>query len=367
MESQTLTNFSQSKEPDTVRSTDTVASTGARVIAVQANLVTIEAAEAAQRPLTKNEVVCIVPRRETAHYQERLKAEVLRVRGREADAQVFESTRGVGVGDRAEQTGELLSVTLGPGLLGRVYDGLQNSLPDLSASYGNFLPRGVIAPALDLKKKWSFTPKAHVADRLKAGDTIGTVPEGRYTHKIMVPFDIAGEVEVTWIQEGNFAVDSPVARVRDHRGDEKALTMQQTWPVRRALPQKLLEQRHSERLYPDKPLVTTQRIIDHLLSDRPRRDRMHPGAVRRRQDRPAESDLTALGSRHRGRGRLRGTRRRGSGNHFRISKTHRPQDGRLVDGTHHYHLQHFFNACGSTGSLHLYRHHAGGILPADGI
>jgi V/A-type H+-transporting ATPase subunit A len=262
MESQTLTNYSHGQQPDTVASTDSVASTCARVIAVQANLVTIEAAESAQRPLTKNEVVCIVPQREITQYQERLKAEVLRVRGREADAQVFESTRGVGVGDRAEQTGELLSVTLGPGLLGRVYDGLQNSLPDLSASYGNFLPRGVIAPALDLQKKWSFTPKAHVADRLKAGDTIGTVPEGRYTHKIMVPFDITGEVEVTWIQEGNFAVDSPVARVRDHHGDERALTMQQTWPVRRALTQKLLEQRHSERLYPDKPLVTTQRIID---------------------------------------------------------------------------------------------------------
>jgi V/A-type H+/Na+-transporting ATPase subunit A len=267
MESETLTNSSQIKQPEPAASTgsrqpESVASTGARVISVQANLVTIEVAEAAQRPLTKNEVVCIVPHRETTQYQERLKAEVLRVRGREADAQVFESTRGVGVGDRAEQTGELLSVTLGPGLLGRIYDGLQNSLPDLSAGYGNFLPRGVIAPPLDLQKKWSFTPKAQVGDRLKAGDTIGTVPEGRYTHKIMVPFDIAGEVELTWIQAGNFTIDSPIARVRDHRGDETVLTMQQNWPVRRALPQKLLEQRYSERLYPDKPLVTTQRIID---------------------------------------------------------------------------------------------------------
>jgi len=77
-----------------------------------------------------------------------------------------------------------------------------------------------------------------------------------------LPSFVVGEVEVTWIQAGNITVDSPVARVRDHRGDEKALSMQQTCPVRRALPQKLLEQRHSERLYPDKPLVTTQRIID---------------------------------------------------------------------------------------------------------
>ncbi len=256
MESENLTNSSQREQ------SKTEPSAGARVIAVQANLVTIEAVEVGHHPLTKNEVVCILPQRETTPYQERLKAEVLRVRGREADAQVFESTRGVGIGDRVEQTGELLSVTLGPGLLGRVYDGLQNSLPDLSAAYGNFLPRGVIAPALDLQKKWSFTPKAHVADLMRAGDTIGTVPEGRYTHKIMVPFDTAGEVELIWVQAGNFTVDSPVARVRDHHGDEKALTMQQTWPVRRALPQTLLEQRHSERLYPDRPLVTTQRIID---------------------------------------------------------------------------------------------------------
>src|SRR5260370_8035193 len=175
METETLTKYSERKQPGNV------GSTGGRVIAVQANLVTIEVAEAAQRPLTKNEVVCIVPQRETTQYQERLKAEVLRVRGREADAQVFESTRGVGVGDRAEQTGEVLSVTLVPGLLGRVYDGLQNSLPGLSSSYANFPPRGALGPAVALKKKWSFTPKARVADRLKAGDTIRTLPDGRYT------------------------------------------------------------------------------------------------------------------------------------------------------------------------------------------
>lgn len=134
MESVNLTNSSQREQRKTEPSA------GPRVIAVQANLVTIEAAEGGHSPLTKNEVVCIIPQRETTRYQERLKAEVLRVRGREADAQVFESTRGVGVGDRAEQTGQLLSVTLGPGLLGRVYDGLQNSLPDLSVTYGNFLP-----------------------------------------------------------------------------------------------------------------------------------------------------------------------------------------------------------------------------------
>ena len=111
MESETLTTSSSpAKQPEPVASAGikqpgSVASTGARVISVQENLVTIEVAEDAQQdPLIKNEVVCILPQRETVQYQERLKAEVLRVRGREADAQVFESTRGVGVGDRAEQT-----------------------------------------------------------------------------------------------------------------------------------------------------------------------------------------------------------------------------------------------------------------------
>jgi V/A-type H+-transporting ATPase subunit A len=256
MESATLENSSQPKQ------VDLEPPAGAQIIAVQADLVTIKATGTKQTPLIKNEVVYIVPRRQTSTYTERLKAELLRVRGTEADAQVFENTRGVGIGDPVEQTGELLSVTLGPGLLGRVYDGLQNPLPDLAAVYGNFLPRGVAAAALDLEKKWTFTPSSRTGDRLVAGNTIGTVPEARYTHKIMIPFDQIGEVELTWIQAGNFGVNTPIARIRDHRGDERALTMQQTWPVRRPLPQQLLDQRHSERLYPDRPLITTQRIID---------------------------------------------------------------------------------------------------------
>ncbi len=234
----------------------------ARVVAVQEALVTIEVAESNSRPLTKNEVVYICPQRQTAGYVEKLKAEVLRVRGREADAQVFESTVGVGIGDPVEQTGQLLSVTLGPGLLGQIYDGLQNPLENLAVAHGNFLPRGVYSDALDLHKKWAFTPKVQIGDRLKAGDTLGTVPEGRYTHKIMVPFDQDGEVEVTWIQQGNFTVDTPVARIKLPNGRERSLTLTQEAPVRRALSQKLLEKRYSERLYPDEPMITTQRIVD---------------------------------------------------------------------------------------------------------
>jgi V/A-type H+-transporting ATPase subunit A len=237
----------------------------ARVVAVQEDLVTIQMAKSNPRPLVKNEVVYICPQRQSEGRTEKLKAEVLRVRGQEADAQVFESTRGVGIGDPVEQTGELLSVTLGPGLLSQVYDGLQNPLEELAAGYGNFLPRGAYVSPLDQEKKWSFVPKVEFGSRLKAGDTIGTVQEGRFTHKIMIPFNEPEEVTVTWIQQGNFTVDTPIARIKDRSGREWSLTLTQQWPVRRSLPGQLLEKRFSERLYPEEPMITTQRIIDTFL------------------------------------------------------------------------------------------------------
>ncbi len=237
----------------------------ARVVAVQEDLVTIEMAESDARPLVKNEVIYICPQRESDGRTEKLKAEVLRVRGRQADAQVYESTRGVGIGDPVEQTGQLLSVTLGPGLLSQVYDGLQNPLAEIASDYGTFLPRGVYVSALDPQKKWSFIPTAKFGDRLKAGDAIGTVQEGRFTHKIMIPFDEPTEVTVDWIQQGNFTIDTAIARIRDDNGKERSLTLTQQWSVRRPLPEQLLEKRFSERLYPQEPLITTQRIIDTFL------------------------------------------------------------------------------------------------------
>jgi V/A-type H+-transporting ATPase subunit A len=237
----------------------------ARVVAVQEDLVTIEMASSDACPLVKNEVIYICPQRESNGRTEKLKAEVLRVRGRQADAQVYESTRGVGIGDPVEQTGKLLSVTLGPGLLSQVYDGLQNPLAEIASGYGTFLPRGVYVSALDPQKKWSFVPTVQIGDRLKAGDPIGTVQEGRFTHKIMIPFDEPGEVTVDWIQQGSFTVDLPIARIADNSGRKRSLSLSQQWPVRRALPQYLLEKRCCERLYPEEPMITTQRIIDTFL------------------------------------------------------------------------------------------------------
>ena len=234
-------------------------------MAVQDDLVTIQMAQTRPRPLLKNEVIYICLPNRGGERQEKLKAEVLRVRGRLADAQVFESTKGVGIGDTVEQTGEQLSVTLGPGLLSQVYDGLQNPLAQLAAGYGTFLPRGADVSPLDTEKKWSFQQKAKIGDTLHAGDVIGTVQEGRFSHKIMVPFDQQGVVSLDWIQQGSFTINTAVARIRDGSGTQRSLTLTQQWPVRRALPQALLETNRCERLYPQEPIITTQRIIDTFL------------------------------------------------------------------------------------------------------
>jgi len=231
----------------------------AKVVAVQQGLVTIELdVDDSSGTLMKNEVVLVCPK----DTDEKLKAEVLRVKGRTAEAQVYEETRGVAVGDPVEQTGDMLSVELGPGLLGQVYDGLQNPLEMIAVEHGFFLPRGVELPPLDSGARWPFTPGAEVGQRVHAGDVLGTVQEGRFTHKIMVPFDESGDLELTWIQGGSFPVHTPVARLRDESGVERSLTMTQRWPVRRALPDALLRHKYCERLYPSEPMVTTQRLID---------------------------------------------------------------------------------------------------------
>ena len=235
------------------------------VVAVQDDLVTFQMAETNPKPLLKNEVVYICPQRQNGDYEEKLKAEVLRVRGNMADAQVFETTKGVGIGDPVEQTGTMLSVSLGPGLLTQVYDGLQNPLSELASSYGTFLPVGGSVSPLDTQKKWSFQPKAEIGATLKAGDVIGTVQEGRFTHKIMIPFDEPGEVNVEWIQQGSFTVDTAVARIADRNGQVRSVTLTQQWPVRRPVAQHLLDHRFSERLYPQEPMITTQRIVDTFL------------------------------------------------------------------------------------------------------
>ncbi|MGQ3673455.1 V-type ATP synthase subunit A [Xanthobacter sp. TB0136] len=238
------------------RSPDEITAT---IVAVQEDIVRLRLVDPEQGRLMKNEVVYIRPARAP---NERLKAEVLRVIGDEADAQVYESTAGVGLGDGVEQTGRLLSIRLGPGMLGQVYDGLQNPLEILAQGHGTFLPRGVAAPGLDPSEKWSFTALKRVGDKVRAGDAIGTVPEGPITHKIMVPFDLDEDWTVDWIRNDTVTVDEPVARITTASGAERTLSLAQEWAVRRTLPRLQLRNGLSTRLYPSEPMITTQRIID---------------------------------------------------------------------------------------------------------
>jgi V/A-type H+-transporting ATPase subunit A len=191
-----------------------------------------------------------------------LKGEVLRVHGRRADLQIFEETQGVRVGDRVELTTQMLSATLGPGLLGMIYDGLQNPLKALAERDGFFLVRGKAVFPLDLARKWTFVPSRKPGERLRAGDVIGTVSEHRFTHKIMIPFAEPGDVELCDIEGGDFTVAEPVAHIINAVGRQRAVTLAQEWPVRRPLPERLLRRGLCERRYPVAPLSTTIRLID---------------------------------------------------------------------------------------------------------
>ncbi len=226
----------------------------ASVVGVKESLITIQIDE--ETAIAKNEVgyVCVG--------EKRLKAEVMRVRGREADMQVFEDTEGVSVGDTVEMTGEMLSIALGPGLLGEVFDGLQNPLHALADKYGFFLPHGVEVYPFNKEKKWPFKALVEKGAKRLPGEVIGTVQEGSFQHKIMVPFDEKDQVEVTWIREGDYKLTESVAHLRRKDGTERKITLVQRWPVRRPVAGQMLDKRFCERLYPTEPLTTTTRIID---------------------------------------------------------------------------------------------------------
>lgn len=219
------------------------------VVSVNGNMVNVEFTGA----ITKNEVGYIILG------NTRLKSEVIRINSNIASLQVYEMTGGVAVGDEVEFTGELLSAELGPGLLTQIYDGLQNPLPQLAEECGFFLQRGVYLTAIP-DKNWDFTPVCKVGDTVVAGDTLGTVPEGVFTHKIMVPFDLLGEWKVVSIvKSGNYNVRSTIATIENENGVKKDLSMVFEWPVKKAI------KCYEERLRPDETMVTKIRLIDTFL------------------------------------------------------------------------------------------------------
>ncbi|MEF2920779.1 MAG: V-type ATP synthase subunit A [Acutalibacteraceae bacterium] len=221
-----------------------------KVVSINGNLVSVEF----DGNVSMNEI-CYVKIDDTA-----LKSEVIRIKGNVAQIQVYEMTGGIKYGDLVEFTGEMLSAELGPGLLGQIYDGLQNPLPALAEKAGWFLERGNYADGLNSEKKWKFTPTVKVGDTLSAGEYIGTVPEGAFTHKIFLPFYLLGNYTVKSIaKKGEYTIKDTIAIVSDQRGREIKITMSFKWPVKRAI------RCYSERLAPVETMETKVRLVDSFF------------------------------------------------------------------------------------------------------
>ena len=187
---------------------------------------------------------------------EHLIGEIIEMHGDKASVQVYEETSGIGTGEKVVSTGEPMSVELGPGLIGSIYDGIQRPLDDIMKVAGNNLKRGVEVPSLKRELKWNFVPCVKVGDAVGEGDVIGTVRETDIVlHKIMVPNGLKGTIKS--IEAGEYTVTDTVAVLLTDKG-EKPLTLMQKWPVRRGRPYK-------RKLSPEKPLITGQRVIDCMF------------------------------------------------------------------------------------------------------
>lgn len=214
------------------------------VTGIVSNLVTV----LTDGPVAENEL-CFIKLGDT-----RLMAEVIKVNGPSAMVQVFESTRGLKNGDTVEFEGRMLEITLGPGLLSSVYDGLQN---DLTTMEGVFLKRGEYTDPLDRKKLWNFTPIAKAGDKVIAADWLGEVKEGWLPHKIMVPFSFKGEYTVKSVAPaGQYNVDHEIAVLTNAEGEDVSVTMTQKWPVKVAV------KAYREKPRPEKIMETGVRVID---------------------------------------------------------------------------------------------------------
>ncbi|MCR5070757.1 MAG: V-type ATP synthase subunit A [Bacteroidales bacterium] len=219
-------------------------STKGKVTGIVSNLVTV----AVDGPVAENELCYI------SVGSEKLLAEVIKVNGEKASVQVFESTRGLKNGNDVEFLGKMLEVTLGPGLLSGIYDGLQNNLQTMT---GVFLKRGEYTDPLDRKALWAFTPLAKPGDRVVAADWLGEVKEGWLPHKIMVPFAFQGEYTVKSVAPaGEYTVDQTIAVLTGADGEDVNVTMTQRWPV------KLAVRAYREKPRPTKIMETGVRCID---------------------------------------------------------------------------------------------------------
>jgi V/A-type H+-transporting ATPase subunit A len=216
------------------------------VTGIVSNLVTVEV----DGPVAENEI-CYIDLQGV-----KMMAEVIKVSGNTASVQVFESTRGLKGGDAVEFEGKMLEVTLGPGLLSSVYDGLQNNLATMQDV---FLQRGEYTDPLDHVKLWDYTPLANPGDKVIAGDWLGEVKEGWLPHKIMVPFSFKGDFTVKSVKEaGQYNIDTVIAVLVNAEGEDVPVTMTQKWPVKVAI------KCYKEKPRPDRIMETGVRVIDTL-------------------------------------------------------------------------------------------------------
>ena len=189
--------------------------------------------------------------------EQHLVGEVIKLAGAGAVIQVYEDTTGVAPGDNVYGSGMLLSVELGPGIIGTIYDGIQRPLERIREMSGRFMERGIQAPSLDREKKWAFTPAAlEPGTELGRGAVLGVVQEGQIEHRILVPPDVSGRL-ISLAPEGEYTVEEPIATI-EHDGKERSLAMLQHWPIRTPRPV-------AERLPLSEPLITGQRVIDTLF------------------------------------------------------------------------------------------------------
>lgn len=180
--------------------------------------------------------------------------EIIEMRGDKASVQVYEETAGIGTGEDVVSTGAPLSVELGPGLIGQIYDGIQRPLEDIRRQVGDTIKRGIEVDPISREKEWEFTPTAKAGDKVEPGDVLGTVQETIIVlHKIMVPMGVRGTVKE--VRGGKHTITDVVAVIEDEKGQIHELTMVQKWPVR-------VERTYKEKLAPTFPMVTGQRIVD---------------------------------------------------------------------------------------------------------
>jgi V/A-type H+/Na+-transporting ATPase subunit A len=221
-----------------------------KILSINGNMITVEF----EGDIIQNEVAYVLNK------GRRLKAEVIKITGNVAFMQVFEYTKGIKVGDEVEFSENMLSVQLGPGLLTQIYDGLQNPLPEMAAEFGFFLPVGVELGAISAEKEWEFSPSAAKGDKVKAGYVLGSVPEGIFKHKIMVPFYFKDEYEVEEVAPaGSYRVDRKIAVIKDPKGVRHDITMTFDWPV------KVPITAFKEKMSPKETLVTKIRILDTMF------------------------------------------------------------------------------------------------------